>query len=67
MDTVIRKDSYRYSQILRWLGIAILVGLFGLGYFLNHHPEIETPHFVGHLASVALCAALSADREPHQG
>jgi hypothetical protein len=58
METVIRIDTYRSSQVLIWLGFAILVGLFGLGYFLYHHPQIEIPHFVGRLASVAFGAAL---------
>jgi hypothetical protein len=61
MEILIRTNSCRCSQLLSWLGIAILVGLVGLGYFLNHHPEIEIPHFVGRLASLALCAVLSAD------
>jgi hypothetical protein len=58
METVIRTDTYRSSQVLIWLGFAILVGLFGLGYFLYHHPQIEIPHFVGRLASVVFGAAL---------
>jgi hypothetical protein len=58
MQTVIRTDRHRSSQVLSWLGLAILVGLFGLGYFLYHHPQIEIPHFVGRLASVAFGAAL---------
>jgi hypothetical protein len=58
METVIRKDSHRSSQVLNWLGLAILVGLFGLGFFLYHHPQIEIPRLVGRLASVAFGAAL---------
>jgi hypothetical protein len=58
METEIRKDSYRRSRVLFLLILASLVGLFGLGSFLYHHPEVEIPRFVGQLASVAFCGAL---------
>ena len=40
METEIRKDSYRRSQIFTTLILASLVGLFGLGYFLIMHPTV---------------------------
>jgi hypothetical protein len=58
METEIRKDSYRRSRILFWLILASLVGLFGLVSFLYHHPEVQMPHLVGRLASVAFCGTL---------
>jgi hypothetical protein len=58
METEIRKDSYRRSLVPFLLRLASLVGLFGLGSFLYLHPEVEIPHFVGRLASVAFCGAL---------
>jgi hypothetical protein len=58
METEIRKHSYRRSRVPFFLGLAGLVGLFGLGSFLYLHPDVEIPHFVGRLASVAFCGAL---------
>jgi hypothetical protein len=58
METEIRKDSYRRSRVLFLLRLASLVGLFGLVSFLYHHPEVQIPHFVGRLASVAFCGTL---------
>jgi hypothetical protein len=40
MESVIRKDSYRRSQVFTSLTLASLVGLFGLGYFLILHPTV---------------------------
>jgi hypothetical protein len=58
METEIRRDSYRRSRVLFLLRLASLVGLFGLVSFLYHHPEVQIPHFVGRLASVAFCGTL---------
>jgi len=40
METEIRKDSHRRSQVFTSLVVASLVGLFGLGYFLIMHPTM---------------------------
>lgn len=66
METEIRKDNYRRSRVLFLLVLASLVGLFGLGSYLYHHPEVVIPHLVGRLASVTFFGALPAGfRERH--
>jgi hypothetical protein len=62
MTTGIRKDSQRRSQVLFLLGLASLVGLFGLGFYLYHHPDVEIPHFVARLAIVASSVLINRGR-----
>jgi hypothetical protein len=62
MATGIRKDTHRRSRVLFLLGLASLVGLFGLGFYLYHHPDIEIPDFVGRLASVAFGVLIKRGR-----
>ena len=62
METEIRKDSHRRSLVLFLLGLASLVGLFGLGFYLYHHPDVEIPHFVARLASVAFSVRINRGR-----
>jgi hypothetical protein len=59
METEIRKDSYRRSQVLISLKLASLVGLFGLGYFLAHHPtQYAMPVFLAYMAAL-VCGSSS--------
>ena len=62
METEIRKDSQRRSRVLFLLGLASLVGLFGLGSYLYHHPDVEIPHFVARVASVAFSVLINRRR-----